>query len=188
MRARGNHRGRPSGRGTFQPLRCFHRGRHFPLATTDFPGYYSAFVCLQTRRRMDRTVAHLNIEHYRRLLAGETDESRRARCCRSCWRKKKLSSPERGRTRRKNSNANPASRNRVQVRVPPAPMRRVDVEALATRGLHPAAGNALACKDERVRAVVVEDGELQVAIKRRGRDWLPHETLVCPRRWHLALT
>lgn len=26
---------------------------------------------------MDRTVAHLNVEHYRRLLAKETDESRR---------------------------------------------------------------------------------------------------------------
>jgi HPt (histidine-containing phosphotransfer) domain-containing protein len=26
---------------------------------------------------MDRTVAHLNIEHYRRLLALETDESKR---------------------------------------------------------------------------------------------------------------
>ena len=28
-------------------------------------------------RAMDRTVARLNIEHYRRLLAQETDESRR---------------------------------------------------------------------------------------------------------------
>lgn len=26
---------------------------------------------------MDRTVAHLNIEHYRRLLEKETDETRR---------------------------------------------------------------------------------------------------------------
>ena len=26
---------------------------------------------------MDRTVAHMNIEHYRRLLAVETDEARR---------------------------------------------------------------------------------------------------------------
>ena len=26
---------------------------------------------------MDRTVAHYNIEHYRRLLAQETDETRR---------------------------------------------------------------------------------------------------------------
>ena len=26
---------------------------------------------------MDRTVARLNIEHYKRLLEGETDESRR---------------------------------------------------------------------------------------------------------------
>jgi hypothetical protein len=26
---------------------------------------------------MDRTVAHLNIEHYRRLLAAETDQSKR---------------------------------------------------------------------------------------------------------------
>ena len=26
---------------------------------------------------MDRTVAHLNIEHYRRLLEKETDEARR---------------------------------------------------------------------------------------------------------------
>jgi hypothetical protein len=28
-------------------------------------------------RAMDRTVARLNIEHYRRLLAAEIDESRR---------------------------------------------------------------------------------------------------------------
>jgi hypothetical protein len=28
-------------------------------------------------RAMDRAVAHLNIEHYRRLLASETDEARR---------------------------------------------------------------------------------------------------------------
>jgi len=27
---------------------------------------------------VDRTVAHLNIEHYRRLLASETDERKRA--------------------------------------------------------------------------------------------------------------
>lgn len=27
--------------------------------------------------RMDRTVAYLNVEHYRRLLAAETDESKR---------------------------------------------------------------------------------------------------------------
>jgi hypothetical protein len=26
---------------------------------------------------VDRTVAHMNVEHYRRLLAGETDEARR---------------------------------------------------------------------------------------------------------------
>ena len=26
---------------------------------------------------MDRTVAHINVEHYRRLLAVETDEARR---------------------------------------------------------------------------------------------------------------
>ena len=26
---------------------------------------------------MDRTVAHLNIEHYRRLLAAESDEAKR---------------------------------------------------------------------------------------------------------------
>lgn len=26
---------------------------------------------------MDRTVAHMNVEHYRRLLAVETDEERR---------------------------------------------------------------------------------------------------------------
>ena len=28
-------------------------------------------------RAMDRTIARLNIEHYRRLLAKETDEARR---------------------------------------------------------------------------------------------------------------
>jgi len=30
-----------------------------------------------TEHAMDRTVARLNIEHYRRLLAQETDEARR---------------------------------------------------------------------------------------------------------------
>ena len=31
---------------------------------------------------MDRTVAHLNIEHYRKLLANEVDEARRQQIAR----------------------------------------------------------------------------------------------------------
>ena len=39
--------------------------------------YYKSLSVFMRERGMDRTVARLNIEHYRRLLARETDETRR---------------------------------------------------------------------------------------------------------------
>ncbi len=35
------------------------------------------FRGVATKSRLDTTAAHLNIEHYRKLLANETDETRR---------------------------------------------------------------------------------------------------------------
>ncbi|HUI14961.1 MAG TPA: hypothetical protein VL048_16000 [Xanthobacteraceae bacterium] len=52
---------------------------------------------------MDRTVAHLNIEHYRKLLARETDESKRQTLLRLLEEEEaKLSAPDKpGQERRR---------------------------------------------------------------------------------------
>jgi hypothetical protein len=53
-------------------------------------------------------------------------------------------------------------------------MGRVDIEPRARLRLHPAPHNALARKNQRVRAVAIDHGEFEIAIERRARDGLPH--------------
>jgi hypothetical protein len=45
-------------------------------------------------------------------------------------------------------------------------------------GMQPTAGNLTTREDDRVVFLAVEDGELKIAVKRRGRYRLPHETLL----------
>ncbi len=56
-------------------------------------------------------------------------------------------------------------------------MGRAHVDPLSQFGIYPAARNPTAGEDERVRLVFVHDGELKIALVRRGRYRLPHEPL-----------
>jgi hypothetical protein len=47
--------------------------------------------------------------------------------------------------------------------------------------MYPAARNPTTGKDEGVVAVFVDDGELKIAVERRGRYGLPHEALCASR-------
>jgi len=49
----------------------------------------------------------------------------------------------------------------------------MEVNTLAPFGFHPSAEDAPAGEDKRMRSVSIDDGKLEVAIKRRGRYQLP---------------
>ena len=57
--------------------------------------------------------------------------------------------------------------------LPLAPMRRVRENELHGFPVDPAAENTAARKGEPVSAVVADDSQFQIAIKRRGGQWLP---------------
>ncbi len=58
--------------------------------------------------------------------------------------------------------------------LPIAPMSWPYVEPLLGLHLHPSVENAAARKYERVRAVVIDDGQLKIAVERSGGYLLPH--------------
>lgn len=58
-------------------------------------------------------------------------------------------------------------------------MRGVDGDALACRDLDPAAGRSPADEDERMQVIALDDGELEIAIIRRGRYLLPYRAAGC---------
>lgn len=111
---------------------------------------------------MDRTVARLNVEHYRRLLARETDEARRQVVMRL------LAEEKRSQARRFQAPGALAGC------VPVPPMGRAHVQPLLGFRVHPAAENAPAGKHQRMRPVIVDDGQLKVAGEWRGGDTFPH--------------
>jgi hypothetical protein len=53
-------------------------------------------------------------------------------------------------------------------------MRRTHLDPLPGDRIHPAAKNSAARENERMLAVLVDNGQFEIAIKRRGRDRLPH--------------
>lgn len=53
-------------------------------------------------------------------------------------------------------------------------MCRVHVQLLLRLRVHPAVDDPAAGKNQRVRAILVEHGELQVAVERRCGHGLPH--------------
>ena len=58
---------------------------------------------------------------------------------------------------------------------PGTPVRGMNFNPLMRPDIHPAIGDAAAGKHERVLAVLVEHGQLQIAIKWCGVDGLPHD-------------
>ena len=53
-------------------------------------------------------------------------------------------------------------------------MRRAHVQPLAAMRIHPARGDAPAGKYQGMRPILIEDGQLDIAVDRRGRYGLPH--------------
>lgn len=62
----------------------------------------------------------------------------------------------------------------LAVRRPRAPMSRLDVDALFRLRLDPSADNAPTRKDQRMRAGLVDHGELQIVFEWSIRDRSPH--------------
>ena len=59
--------------------------------------------------------------------------------------------------------------------VPPfPPMGRPHVEPLFGLHFHPAVENAAAREHERMRAIIIDDGQFKIAVERRGGYFLPH--------------
>ena len=54
-----------------------------------------------------------------------------------------------------------------------APMRGAHLDAMPPFRFDPAVHNPAAWENQRVHAVVTDDGEFELAIKRRRGDWLP---------------
>lgn len=59
---------------------------------------------------------------------------------------------------------------------PGAPMGRVDIEPLRRGAVRPAAGDTPARKHQRMRAVVIDNRQFEIAAKRCIRDDFPHRT------------
>jgi hypothetical protein len=57
---------------------------------------------------------------------------------------------------------------------PVAPMSRPHVQPFLGFHFHPAVEYAAAREYERVRAVIIDDGQLKVAVERSGGNLLPH--------------
>ena len=58
--------------------------------------------------------------------------------------------------------------------LPLAPMSRPHVQPFLGFHFHPAVEYAAAREYERVRAVIIDDGQLKVAVERRSGNLLPH--------------
>lgn len=117
-------------------------------------------------------MARVNIEHYRRLLANETDKQRRQTILR-------LLAEEEGQARESEPHGKapqgPLAGGKPALAVDPfAPMGGVNVKPLPGFHLHPPLQNTPAGEDERVRAIIVDNGEFQVAVEGSARDRLPH--------------
>src|SRR5664279_1426371 len=64
------------------------------------------------------------------------------------------------------------------LRVPPVPpVGRPHVQPFLGFHFHPAVENAAAREHERMRAVIIDDGQFKVAVERRGGYLLPHHTM-----------
>ena len=62
--------------------------------------------------------------------------------------------------------------------LPFAPMGRPHIQPLLGFHFHPSVENATAREYERVRPVVIDDGQFKIAVERRGGYLLPHSISV----------
>lgn len=67
---------------------------------------------------------------------------------------------------------------RAFVLPPGSPVRRANIEALARRGDDPAVRDTAAGKYDRMLAIPIDDGDLQILTGRRGANSMPHDASV----------
>src|SRR5450631_4626093 len=92
---------------------------------------------------------------------------------------KSLSPARRGKIRREKISGGTRIRSErsgpALLRAPPVPpMGRPHVQPFLGLHFHPAVENAAAREHERMRAVIIDDGQLKVALERCGGYLLPH--------------
>jgi hypothetical protein len=92
---------------------------------------------------MNRTIARLNIEHFEKLLAKETDETKRQTLL-------SLLTEEKAKTGGARGNPEAQKRYRLGRLIPSTPVRRTDVDPFLGFGIDPSTKNAAAWKDERM--------------------------------------
>jgi len=105
---------------------------------------------------MDKSVARLNIAHYKKLLASETDATRRESIVRLLAEEEaKLAKISKVKKRKRD----------LGLFDPFAPVCRAHVDLLLRFGIHPAAWNLTAGEDEHMRLVFVNDGEFKITVQ-----------------------
>ena len=125
---------------------------------------------------MDKFVARANIAHYREKLATETDDTELQML------RRLLAEEEAKLATLENDPSKKEARDLARV-LPFAPMGRLHVEPLLSFRLRPTAKNTPARKHKRMYAIVVDDGQFQIAVERRGGYGLPlHSEIVCSRQ------
>ena len=114
---------------------------------------------------MDRFVANLNIVHFRKQLAEETDETKRLMLVR-------LLAEEEA----KLAGLPSASHHKLGRLTPLPPVGRTHFDPLRGFCLGPSAEHATAGEHERVWTIPIDHGKFQIAVERRGGDWFPHQS------------
>jgi hypothetical protein len=103
---------------------------------------------------MDRTLARLNIEHFQKLLAKETDETKRHTLLSLLAEEKaKLAAARKGKT------GDGKAQPRLEGLSPSTPVRRTDVDPFLGFRIDPSAKNAAAGKCESMRPVRANDSK-----------------------------
>jgi len=69
----------------------------------------------------------------------------------------------------------------LAVAVPFPPVRRINVDPVLGDGVHPPAGNAPARENKRVFAIIINDGQFEVAVERRAGYGFPIHWCIIPR-------
>jgi hypothetical protein len=113
----------------------------------------------------DKKVAHLNIAHFRKLLATELDEGKRKTILR-------LLAEEEAKGL---NTAKSGQKGQSLGRLPLPPVSRLYVNPSLGFHIDPTAKNAAAWKHQRIRTLVVEDRQLNITVKGCAADILPHE-------------
>ena len=124
-----------------------------------------------SHRGKAKTVANLNIAHFKTLLATETDPVKHTQS-NTFW-------PGRGEAGTHNRQ-NERTRQKLAV-LPRPPVRRINEDTLAGQSYEPAVGDPSASKDESMNPILLNDRELKIAVIRRRCNRFPDLRVVhCP--------